>query len=79
MPGPSGNGNARSSKKDFMKELNLKTRREFLRATMIGGAVSWTIPSFLSQTFGGLRPFGGSLRVQRFFQQTQRAGNASGQ
>src|SRR5436190_6297416 len=39
---------------DFMKELYLKTRREFLRTTMLGGALTWTIPSFLSQTFSAL-------------------------
>jgi uncharacterized protein (DUF1501 family) len=40
---------------DFMKELYLKTRREFLRTTMLGGALTWTIPSFLSQTFSALQ------------------------
>ncbi|HEX7861275.1 MAG TPA: DUF1501 domain-containing protein [Verrucomicrobiae bacterium] len=37
-----------------MSELNLKTRREFLRASVLGGAVSWTVPAFLSQTFDAL-------------------------
>lgn len=32
----------------------LKTRREFLRSTMLGGAVSWTVPAFLSHTFSSL-------------------------
>ena len=37
-----------------MKELNLKTRREFLRSTVLGGAVTWTVPTFLAHTFNAL-------------------------
>lgn len=37
-----------------MDELNLKTRREFLRTSVLGGAVSWTVPAFLAQTFNAL-------------------------
>lgn len=37
-----------------MKELNLKTRREFLRTSALGAAVSWTVPAFLAQTFSAL-------------------------
>jgi uncharacterized protein (DUF1501 family) len=37
-----------------MNEINLKTRREFLRSTVLGGAVTWTVPSFLAQTFSSL-------------------------
>lgn len=37
-----------------MNELYLKTRREFLRTSVLGGAVSWTVPAFLSQTFNAL-------------------------
>jgi uncharacterized protein (DUF1501 family) len=37
-----------------MNDLNLKTRREFLRTSILGGAVSWTVPAFLSQTFNAL-------------------------
>ena len=29
----------------------LKTRREFLRTTVLGGALSWTVPAFLARTF----------------------------
>ena len=29
----------------------LKTRREFLRTTVLGGAFSWTVPAFLARTF----------------------------
>ncbi|MFN3408845.1 MAG: DUF1501 domain-containing protein [Limisphaerales bacterium] len=32
----------------------LKTRREFLRTTMLGGALSWTVPTFLANTFSAL-------------------------
>ena len=37
-----------------MTELNLKTRRAFLRTSVLGGAVTWTVPAFLSQTFNAL-------------------------
>src|SRR2546430_7742512 len=30
---------------------SLKTRREFLRTTVLGGAFSWTVPAFLARTF----------------------------
>ncbi len=33
---------------------SLKTRRDFLRTTVLGGALSWTIPSFLAETFSAL-------------------------
>src|SRR6185295_8471043 len=36
-------------------EPTLKTRREFLRTTLLGGAVSWTVPSFLASTFAVLQ------------------------
>src|SRR6185295_16627072 len=36
-------------------EPTLKTRREFLRTTLLGGAVSWTVPSFLANTFAALQ------------------------
>ena len=39
-----------------MKDLlTLKTRREFLRSTVLGGAMSWTVPSFLANTFAALQ------------------------
>lgn len=34
--------------------LTLKTRREFLRATVLGSALSWTVPTFLANTFARL-------------------------
>jgi uncharacterized protein (DUF1501 family) len=30
------------------------TRRDFLRTTILGGALSWTVPSFVAQTFSAL-------------------------
>jgi hypothetical protein len=30
------------------------TRRQFLRSTLLGGALSWTVPSFVAQTFTAL-------------------------
>lgn len=35
-------------------DFTLKTRREFLRTSAIGAALSWTVPSFLAQTFAAL-------------------------
>lgn len=36
------------------EEITLTTRREFLRSTMLGGAVAWTVPTFLANTFSAL-------------------------
>jgi uncharacterized protein (DUF1501 family) len=39
-----------------MKEdITLQTRREFLRHTVLGGALSWTVPTFLANTFSALQ------------------------
>jgi uncharacterized protein (DUF1501 family) len=39
-----------------MKEFpTLKTRREFLRSTVLGSALSWTVPTFLANTFSTLQ------------------------
>ncbi len=38
-----------------MTDPSLKTRREFLRTTMLGGALSWTVPAFLANTFSALQ------------------------
>lgn len=35
-------------------DFSLKTRREFLRTTVLGGALSWTVPTFLANTFSAL-------------------------
>src|SRR6185295_7173601 len=36
-------------------KLTFQTRREFLRTTMLGGALSWTVPTFLANTFSALQ------------------------
>ena len=36
-------------------EITLHTRREFLRRTVLGGALSWTVPTFLANTFSALQ------------------------
>ena len=36
------------------KEITLQTRREFLRTTVLGSALSWTVPAFLADTFAAL-------------------------
>ena len=35
-------------------EITLTTRRQFLRGTLLGSAVAWTVPTFLSNTFSAL-------------------------
>ena len=35
-------------------EISLQTRREFLRSTVLGSALSWTVPAFLANTFSAL-------------------------
>ena len=37
------------------KEITLKTRREFLRTSVLGGALSWTVPAFLANTFSAMQ------------------------
>lgn len=36
-------------------EITLQTRREFLRTTVLGSALSWTVPVFLADTFSALQ------------------------
>jgi uncharacterized protein (DUF1501 family) len=36
-------------------QLTLQTRREFLRTSVLGGALTWTIPAFLANTFSALQ------------------------
>src|SRR6185436_20576984 len=38
-----------------MKEVTLHTRREFLRTTVLTSALSWTVPTFLANTFAALQ------------------------
>jgi len=35
-------------------EISLQTRRQFLRTTVLGSALSWTVPAFLADTFSAL-------------------------
>ena len=35
-------------------EITLQTRRQFLRTTVLGSALSWTVPAFLADTFSAL-------------------------
>jgi uncharacterized protein (DUF1501 family) len=36
-------------------DITLQTRREFLRRTVLTGALSWTVPTFLANTFAALQ------------------------
>jgi len=36
-------------------EITLQTRRDFLRTTVLGSALSWTVPVFLADTFAALQ------------------------
>ena len=40
--------------KVMKNEISLQTRREFLRTTVLGSALSWTVPAFLADTFAAL-------------------------
>ncbi|HTY86008.1 MAG TPA: DUF1501 domain-containing protein [Candidatus Acidoferrum sp.] len=37
------------------REISLQTRREFLRTTMLGSALSWTVPVFVADTLAALQ------------------------
>jgi uncharacterized protein (DUF1501 family) len=37
------------------KEITLQTRRQFLRTTVLGSALSWSVPAFLANTFSALQ------------------------
>ena len=47
-----------------MNPATLKTRRHFLRTTLLGGAVSWTVPTFISHTFAALQAEAAGRSVQ---------------
>ncbi|MBC8126068.1 MAG: DUF1501 domain-containing protein [Gloeobacteraceae cyanobacterium ES-bin-144] len=42
----------------------MKTRREFLRSTVLGASASWTIPMFVQRTFGQLHDGARDLAIQ---------------
>ncbi len=44
--------------------LRLKTRREFLRTTMLGAASCWTVPAFIQQTFFSMNARAADSAVQ---------------
>jgi uncharacterized protein (DUF1501 family) len=42
----------------------MKTRREFLRSTMLGASAAWTVPMFVERTFGQLHNASRDLAIQ---------------
>ncbi len=46
------------------RDLFLKSRREFLRTGFLGASLSWTVPSFLAQTFDALHREAADRAVQ---------------
>lgn len=42
----------------------MKTRREFLRSTVLGASAAWTVPLFVGRTFGQLHDAAKDLRIQ---------------
>ncbi len=50
---------------NFMKnEITLQTRREFLRRTVLGSSLAWTMPMFLSNTFTALQAEAADSAIQ---------------
>src|ERR1700743_2799745 len=48
-----------------MSEMKtLRTRREFLRTSVLGGALSWTVPAFLANTFSAMNAAAADSAVQ---------------
>jgi len=45
-------------------EITLQTRREFLRKTVLGSALSWTVPAFLANTFAALQSQAADSAIQ---------------
>ena len=45
-------------------EITLQTRREFLRKTVLGSALSWTVPAFLANTFAALQSEAADSAIQ---------------
>src|SRR5215469_12711544 len=46
------------------KEITLQTRRQFLRTTVLGSALSWTVPAFLANTFSALQSHAADSAIQ---------------
>jgi len=45
-------------------EITLQTRREFLRRTILGSSLAWTMPAFLSNTFTALQAEAADSAIQ---------------
>jgi len=43
-----------NGKRNGCGDICLHTRRDFLRSTLLGGALTWTVPTFLAETFSTL-------------------------
>jgi uncharacterized protein (DUF1501 family) len=56
----------------------LKTRREFLRTGLVGGALAWTIPSFINQTLLSLHAEGAADKAKPILVVLQMAGGNDG-
>jgi uncharacterized protein (DUF1501 family) len=59
-------------------EQNLKTRREFLRSGLVGGALAWTVPSFINQTLLSLHAEGAADKAKPILVVLQMAGGNDG-
>ena len=42
----------------------MKTRRDFLRSTVLGASATWTVPMFIERTFGQLHEGARDLAIQ---------------
>ncbi|HEX7261040.1 MAG TPA: hypothetical protein VF258_04440, partial [Luteolibacter sp.] len=42
----------------------MKTRRDFLRSTVLGASAAWTVPMFIDRTFGQLHEGARDLAIQ---------------
>src|SRR5689334_15224945 len=59
-------------------EENFKTRREFLKSGLVGGALAWTIPSFINQTLVSLHAEGAADKSKPILVVLQMAGGNDG-
>jgi uncharacterized protein (DUF1501 family) len=59
-------------------EQNFKTRREFLKSGLVGGALAWTIPSFINQTLLSLHAEGAADNARPILVVLQMAGGNDG-
>jgi uncharacterized protein (DUF1501 family) len=46
-------------------EITLQTRREFLRRTVLGSSLAWTVPAFLANTFSALQAEAADSAIQK--------------